>query len=88
MSTIEQHVRTAFSEAAPLEPLTLASEQAPVLATPALGYGAMTFAAYMAGNVVTDFDGDEAPTAAGWDDLNGKTGAELLALRSQHIRTH
>lgn len=88
MNLVEHHVSAAFSRKEPLEPLTLAADQAPVLATPALGYGALTFAAYMAGNVVTDFDGDEAPTAGNWGDLSGRSGEELLAMRTRHIQKH
>lgn len=88
MNTIEQYVGAAFEEEEPLEPLSLAPDQAPVLATPAMAYGSLTFAAFMAGNTVIQFDGDEAPTAAGMEDLSGRSGDELLAMRTRHIHNH
>lgn len=85
MTSIEQHVRDAFEGQEPLRPLEIPADVGPVLATPALAYGALTFAAYMAGNVVTDFVGDEAPTSGGTDEVSGRSGADLLALRSARI---
>ncbi|ONI61193.1 hypothetical protein ALI44B_11990 [Leifsonia sp. ALI-44-B] len=85
MNPIEKHAHEAFSGSDPLRPLEVPSDAAPVLATPALGYGALTFAAFMAGNVVTDFVGDESPTEGGIDELVGKSGSELLALRAERL---
>lgn len=85
MTSIEEHVRQAFQDTDPLRPLELPADVGPVLATPALGYGALTFAAFMAGNVVTDFVGDEAPTEGDAAEVQSRSGAELLALRSARI---
>lgn len=86
MNRIESFAHETFAADAAPQPLEVAASQAPVLGTPglALSYGALTFAAYMAGNVVTDFAGGESPTD-GVDELQGRSGAELLELRSQRI---
>jgi hypothetical protein len=57
----------------------------PILATPALAYGALLVTVYGAGNMVTDFVGQESPVDAAGEQLNGKSGEELLALRRQQL---
>lgn len=85
MNMIEKHVENAFATGQTPAPLRLAEPSSPVLATPALGYGALTFAAFMAGNVVTDFDSDESPLDCFPDDLGHRTGDQLLSLRERRI---
>jgi len=87
MNTIEQHARATFAQQdQPMEPLTVPADQSPVLATPAMAYGALTLAAFMAGNTVIQFDGDEDAASASMDELRGHSGEELLAMRSQRIQ--
>lgn len=85
MNMIERHANDAIATGQIPDPLRLAETSSPVLATPALCYAALTFAAYMAGNVVTDFNSDESPIDGLADDLSKGTGEQLLSMRERRI---
>ncbi len=86
MNLIERAAQSAVPETGgALKPLERLADATPVLATPALAYATILLTAYGAGNMVTDFVGQESPVDASGEELTGKSGEELLALRQQHI---
>ena len=86
MNSIERAAQSAVPETGgALKPLERTADVTPVLATPALAYGALLVTVYQAGNMVTDFVGQESPVDATGEQLAGKSGEELLALRRQQL---
>jgi hypothetical protein len=73
-----------------LLPLQRAEVEMPVVCCPAwvtaaTAVGALTFAAYMAGNAVSDFVGEYADPTVDPGSLSGKSGKELLSIRQQRV---
>lgn len=73
-----------------LLPLRRAEAEMPVVCCPAvvnatLAATALTFAAYMAGNAVSDFVGEYADPTVDPGTLSGKSGKELLSIRQQRV---
>lgn len=85
MNEIERAAQSAIPETGgTLRPLERANGTAPVLASPAWVTAAGVL--YVAGNMVTDLVGQESAPANAGKDLNGKSGAELLNIRTAGVR--
>jgi len=85
MNGIEKAAQSAVPETGgALRPLERANGIAPVLGTPAWVTAAGVL--YVAGNMVTDLVGQESAAKNSGAGLNGKSGAELLSIRTAGLR--
>lgn len=89
MNGIERAAQNAVPEnGGSLKPLERATGTAPVLASPAsLAWVTAAGVLYVAGNMVTDLVGQESAVNSNGGGLKGKSGAELLNIRTAAIRS-